>query len=281
MTDSKLWRSGLLIVTALGVFGCLENKDRKRAGVVAGAVASSAVMSPASGDVGIVEGVVVIEGDPAPPEQGLDARITSDCAEAHKTYDLLFREGSGRRVADVFVGVTGYQGTPGERQGSVPVVGRGCAWDKRTYALKFGQHLAVKSGDAKPYVPALVGTKSAASLVAVPNGDEVPVFAKGPGMYLLVDEMRNFAQATVLVVRFPTFDVTGLDGKFHIEGVPVGKSKISAMLPTVNLKAEQEITVSKSTTTRVELKLKFDAAEFAARKATSVRAPGAAGAPAS
>lgn len=271
MTCSKLSRVGLLLVAVSCLLGCLESSDKKKR--VAG---TNAPLSHPSADTGIVEGVVIMEGDPASTQEGLAARIPNDCPDAMKNYGLVFREGPGRTAADVFVGVTGYQGRAGEKTDVIPVTARGCAWDRRTYGLFAKQHLMVKSADERPYVPALFGSKTAASLVAVPHGDAVPVFTKGPGMYVLVDEMRNFTQATVLVVDYSTFDVTGLDGKFHIEGVPIGVSKVSAYLPTANLTVEQKITVTKNTTTRVELKLRFDATAYAAAataSAASARMP--------
>jgi hypothetical protein len=274
MSHSKRSRCGLLTLVGLCLIGCLESANKKK-NAAASTDSSGNAAVVAKGDTGAVEGTVTMEGDPASVQPDLAARIPSDCAEATQTYSLVFREGVGRRVADVFVGVTGYQGTPGERRAVVAVNARGCTWDRRTYGMTPQQKLAVKSLDQRPYVPVLFGAKAGASLVAVPGGDAVSVYPKGPGMYVLVDEMRNFIQATVLVVKYPTFDVTGLDGKFRIDGVPVGTASVSAFLPTVNLNATQQITVSKNTTTTVNLKLRFDAAAFtnhaaAAALATSV-----------
>lgn len=273
MTQSLLARSPVIMLLVLCSFatGSACNKKPKEmtpAGE-ASAVASGAVVIPAKGDTGVVEGTVTMEGDPAAIQSDLAARVPTDCAEALKMYNLVFREGPGRRVADVFVGVTGYPGTPGEKRGPVTVSARGCAWDRRTYGLTVEQHLAIQSADHRPYVPKLFGANSGASLVAVPRGEAIPVYPKGPGMYVLVDQMRNFVQSTVLVVKFPTFDVTGLDGKFRIADVPIGKSKISAYLPTVDLNVEQTVTVAKRSTTRVDLKLRFDAAAYAAQAAAA------------
>jgi hypothetical protein len=272
MDSSKLSRYGLLTLVGVCLAGCLESSNKKKSPTVS-TESSSNVLVAAKGDTGTVEGTVTMEGDPAAVQPDLASRVPNDCAEATQTYSLVFREGAGRRVADVFVGVTGYQGTPGERRGEVAVNARGCAWDRRTYGITPEQKLAVKSLDHRPYVPSLFGAKTGASLVAVPGGEAVPVYPKGPGMYVLVDEMRNFIQATVLVVKFPTFDITGLDGKFRIDGVPVGTADVSAFLPTVNLNAAQKVTVRKDATTTVNLKLRFDAAAFATRSAAAASAP--------
>lgn len=249
--------------------GCIEGK-KKDVGRQASAVGSVAAASKTVGETGTVEGTVTIEGDAAPVQPGLGARVPPECSAALGTYNLLFREGPGRAVADVFVAVTGYAGNAAEKTAPVPVTARGCAWDRRTYGLMPKQSLEVKSADALPYLPQLFGANARASMVAVPGGNAVTVYPqKGPGMYVLVDQMRNFTQATVLVVRFSTFDVTGTDGKFRIEGVPVGTSKLSAFLPAVNLRSEQPITVTKNQTTRVDLKLRFDAAAYAQSAASN------------
>lgn len=272
MTYSKLLRTSLLLVTVSTLFGCFEGRDKKKnpVGVTA---ASANALRQVRADTGIVEGVVIMQGDPAAIQTGLERRIPKECPDALKTYGLVFREGPGRKVADAFVGVTGYRGNAAEKTGAVLVTGRGCTWDSRTYGMTPSQSLMVKSGDNLPYVPVLLNNKSPASLVAVPGGDAVPVNpTRGPGLYVLFDEMRNFTQATVIVWSHSTFDVTGLDGKFRIEGVPVGASKLSAFLPTADLTVEQQITVTKNTTTRVELMMHFDAAVYAA-KTTDGRAP--------
>jgi hypothetical protein len=212
--------------------------------------------------VGIVEGTVVIEGDPAPVIDADAQKIPADCDQARVVYPPLFREGPGRTLADVFIAVTGYKGVAKEKTEPLPVEIKGCAFDSRTYALQIGQHFLVKSGDLRPYLPDLFGAKAKSTLVAMPNGSAVPVFHRGSGQYVLVDDMRIFAQATVLVVDYPTFDVTGLDGKFRIEGVPEGTAKVSALLPAAKLDSTQQIDVQAGKVTTVQLKVRFDAAQF-------------------
>jgi hypothetical protein len=166
----------------------------------------------------------------------------------------------------VFVGVTGYRGNARQKAGPVEVEAKGCAFSTRTIALTKSQHVAVKSGDERSYVPSLFGARSKATLVAVPHGNPVPVYHRGAGQYVLVDDMRIFAQATVLVVDYPTFDVTKLDGKFRIEGVPAGSVEVSAFLPAANLNVTKKVTVERNRVVQVPLILKFDAATFKAAR---------------
>lgn len=269
MYRSTILRTSALFLAACSTLSCIEGKKKPGGSQSSSGSPAAAAVRPV-GDTGTVEGTITMEGDPAPVQPGLAERVPTECPNALAAYNLLFREGTGRKVADVFVGVTGYSGAAAEKAAPVQVSARGCTWDRRTYGLTAKQYLQVKSADSLPYLPQLFGANAGASLVAVPGGSAVSVYPhKGAGMYLLVDQMRNFTQATVLVVKFSTFDVTGLDGKFRIEGVPVGTSKLSAYLPTVNLRSEQSITVSKDKTTQIDVKLRFDAAAFAQSAAAS------------
>jgi hypothetical protein len=216
--------------------------------------------------VGTIDGTVFIEGDPPLVIDAQTQKIPADCDAARTMYPPLFREGPGRTLADVFVGITGYQGQAEPKTAPVKIEAKGCAFPSRTFGLTKEQHFEIKSGDERSYVPSLFGAKSKAMLVAVPHGSAVPVFHRGPGQYVLVNDMQIFAQATALVVDYSTFDVTGMDGKFHIVGVPAGDSELSAYLPAAKLSTSQKVKVSRNQTTTVTLKLRFDAAAFQAAR---------------
>lgn len=227
-----------------------------------------------AGPVGNVVGSVSIVGDPSPvdPER---TSIPADCLAARETYKHAFREGIMRSVADVFVAVTGYKGYLPAREDVSTVAASGCAFDTRTVGLTFGQALDIVSKDRRAYVPELLGSRATAQLVVTPGGDPIRLYPDRPGRYVLVDSMRTFATADVLVVAYRTFDVTGLDGKFEIKDVPVGKVKLSALLPQTMLTTEREITVEAGKTTNIDLELKFDEKVYAEQleKAKSRPAP--------
>lgn len=214
---------------------------------------------PYSGPTGTVAGTVVISGDKAPPSDELE-KIPDDCLSAREMYRERFREGMLRSAADVFVAVTGYSGYVPAKDDNRVVSARGCAFETRTVGLTYGQGLEVASKDSRGYVPELLGAHAAAQMVATPGGKPVKLYPGKPGRYVLVDSMRTFAKAEVFVVAYATFDVTGMDGKFEIRGVPVGKAKLDALLPSVMLNAHQEITVEAGKTTDVDLELSFDRA---------------------
>lgn len=228
-----------------------------------------------AGPVGHVAGSVSLSGDPTPvdPERGA---IPADCLAARETYKHSFREGIMRSVADVFVAVTGYNGYLPAREDAITVNASGCAFDTRTVGLTFGQALDIVSKDRRPYVPELLGSRAKAQLVVTPGGDPVRLYPERPGRYVLVDSMRTFATAEVLVVAYRTFDVTGLDGKFEIKDVPVGKVKLSALLPEAMLTTEREITIEAGKTTNVDLELVFDQKLYSEQLAKAKRPPAAA-----
>jgi hypothetical protein len=214
------------------------------------------------GASGAIEGTVTITGD-APPDMlpYLD-KIPPDCEIGKQIYGKLFREGPGRTVADVLVAATGYKGYLRASSDHVRLDARNCGWAKKTVALTFGQRIEVQSKDARPYIPQLLGGTPGALLVAVPRGEPVPVFPQEPGHYVLIDAMRLYSKADVFVVRYPTFDVTGEDGHYRIEGIPIGPVTVSALLPSTSGTASRQVTVVANETTKLDLAIAFSAASF-------------------
>ncbi len=231
--------------------------------------------APYSGPTGTISGTVTITGDTAPDMPEVLAAIPADCASAKDTYGKLFREGANRGVADVVVGVTGYAGYVPEDTPAQAADASGCAWSSRTYVLTFGQSLDVRSRDSRPYVPDLMGANLKAQLVALPRGEAIHLYPEQPGRYQLTDSMRLFMLANVVVVKFPTHAVTGIDGHFVVPHVPVGKVKLSALLPATMAITEKDVEVHAGELVEVPLTLSFD------RKAWNAQGTGAAHAPAS
>ncbi len=265
------------VLTCLGSFttACKSNASNKGPRATA---SGSASVSPAyQGPTGSVEGVVLMEGDLPPIMESIQSKIPEDCAEAKDKFSRLFREGPGRTVADAFVAVTGYQGNVVDSAPAQLVEARGCAWDRRTIGVYAPQRLDVRSLDERAYVPELMGATTSSMLVAVPKGEAVPVTTRGVGHYVLLDAMRNFNKADVFVVRYPTFAVTRLDGRFQIPNIPVGSAKVHAFLPMVGLRAESAVTVTPGASSRLVLRLKFDLTRYeASQKSSSAPKPSAA-----
>ena len=212
-----------------------------------------------SGPTGTIFGVVRVTGDTAPEQPEVVKRLPlGKCVAAHKMYSKLFREGPGRTLADALVAVTEYKGLVLPKESLVPMLGRDCAFDSRTYALTFGQGLSLSSRGTETYTPDLVGTNPGALLLAIPGGNPVNIFPPKPGYYQVVDRSHPFNGASVYVLGYPTVDVSGIDGRFEVTGVPVGRAKVSALLPQTNTSISKEIEVIAGERTETELVLTFD-----------------------
>lgn len=222
-------------------------------------------LTPYAGPTGTISGVVKVTGD-APVEHADVLRaIAPDCGPfASATYGKTPREGADRTAADVLVAVTGYDAFVPAKGAERVVRGSGCAWEARTIALMFGQTLRIGAGDNRAYVPDLLGQRMPAQLFAMPGAEPVSLPPRKPGRFTLVDSMRLYSKADVFVVPYPTFAVTGTDGKFEISGVPVGKVKVNALLPATMAVAEQEVTVKAGETVELAFSLAFDAKAFKA-----------------
>ena len=232
------------------------------ASAMTSAAASTAASAPKpyAGPTGTLTGVVRIKGAESPRTK---FNYPKECRGAEATYGHLFRKGLDGELADALVAVHGYEGFVPPKDKAISVTIKDCAYSARTVAMTDGQHLEVKNLDgATSYIPHLDGARSAAVLVAVPKGDPVKLYSRGPMRYWLRDQMgRQFMVADVFHFRYSTTSVTGLDGRYRIEGIPVGKVKVSVLVPALNMKTfdkDKEFEIKKGENT-FDLELEFDA----------------------
>lgn len=233
-----------------------------------------------AGRTGVVRGVITATGDVAPVATAHLQQIKGDCPEAREIYGRLFREGMLRGLADVLVAVTGYEGYVPAKEPKQVIAARGCAFSTRTVALTFGQTLEIVSKDREAYVPNLLGSRMKAQLLALPGGAGSTVYPPEPGHYLLTDDIKLFMMADVFVVKYSTYDVTGLDGKYEIAGIPVGKARISALLPATGAVVERDIEIKADTPLELPLELPFDAKAAEARRLAALASASASAPPA-
>src|SRR5690606_18305330 len=139
----------------------------------------------------------------------------------------------------------------------------------RTIAMSLGQTLSVKNVGKETHTPQLLGLQSPALLLAIPGGDPIEFTPKKLGQYQLVDRTHRHAFADVIGMTFSTVDVTGLDGKFEITGVPAGKAQLSALLPITGQTLERDIEVPAGRAIEVNLEFEFDAARDGAKASAS------------
>jgi hypothetical protein len=299
--------SALFVSLALALFGagCRRNATP---GAAASASASVAPLPPApvasglpgdplrtsqvvnpkgepayDGPSGGVRGTVTISGDPPPTMDALLAKIPDKCAAARQAYAPMFREGLMRSLGDALVAVTGYQGYVPEREPSVTIEAKDCVFSARTVALTYGQSLRLVSRDRDAYVPVLLGSPQPAQLLAMPGGSGTELYPSHPGRFMLSDSIKVFMFADVFVLKYATHAVTGLDGRYEIQGIPSGEVKVSALLPSTGTSAERTVTISAGKTVEVNLELTFDEKKHKSREAgasgaagSTQRAPGSA-----
>jgi hypothetical protein len=217
-------------------------------------------LPPYTGPTGSVEGTVTVTGDPARATPNDFSR----CPDAEKTWGHAFREGPSlddsatgpRPLADAVVVVTGYSGfyMP-EKTDAKEVRIERCAPTTRTVTMTFGQRLEVKNLSNDFWTPMLEPGASIVLTMATPNGDPAKFYPKKPGRYLLTDRDRRYASVDVYAFLHPLHASTALTGYYRIDGVPVGKLKVSTMHPHIEGKAEREITVSPGVVHKVDLVL--------------------------
>jgi hypothetical protein len=190
---------------------------------------------PYDGPKGSVEGVIRVTGD-APAKR--DFTIPFECGEAYATYGKVFREGNDRTLADAMVAVTGYDAYIPPPSDVYPISIHGCAYDRRTLVLTYGQRIEVSNRDGKQsYLPTLDGSNTPAQLLAMPKGDAVKLYPLEVGHYALREggiKGGAWMYADVFVLQYTTHAVTGLDGRYRISGIPAGKMKVSVYVPSID-----------------------------------------------
>lgn len=212
--------------------------------------------TPYAGPKGTLKGKVRMEGDPAPPT---NLKFPDRCREAPATYGKLFRVGLDGALADAMVAVTAYNGFVPASGPAAKVPIRGCAPNKRTVVMTFGQRLEVANRDKlEPYIPYLDGARTVAGIVAVPGGEPIKLYPNQPGRYMLRDQMPSGLLADVYVLKYATHDVTDLGGEFEIRDIPVGKVRVDVLLPVLGKGDGREIDIKEGVNT-ADFTLKFDA----------------------
>jgi hypothetical protein len=215
---------------------------------------------PYSGPSGTIKGVITISGDPPPLTK---FSYPKECEGAAGVYGKLLRVGQDGQLADAIVAVTDYGPHYVKPTSDVVKVNiKNCAFSTRSIALTDGQHIEIQNDDLMTtYLPHLDGARMPATIVAVPRGPVVKVYSRGRGRYWLRDQMtRDFMVAHTFHFPYATTDVTGLDGRYKVNGVPVGNAKINVLLPqTKTMKSLSKEIEVKEGENIVDLELTFDA----------------------
>lgn len=215
-------------------------------------------LPPHAGPTGGVRGVVRATGDAPARLPRILSKIEQGCTRSADTFGVVFREGKDRALADVLVAVTGYEGYVPTEGSEVVVEGEGCAWDRRTVVMTYGQRVRIVGKDKRAYVPEILGQPTPAQLFVMPSAPSVDISPRQPGRFKLVDSMRLYNIAELFVLPYATADVTDLSGEFEIERIPAGPVKVNAFLPQTGAVVEKEVTIKEGKVIELEFELPFD-----------------------
>ncbi|MEZ4300373.1 MAG: hypothetical protein R3B70_35840 [Polyangiaceae bacterium] len=222
-----------------------------------------------TGPTGTLRGTIRITGD-APPEVSVKLPSGACHGEAAATHSKLFRVGQDGTLADALVAVTGYKGYVPPDGEAEKITIHGCSFARRTVVATYGQRIEVSNLDkVESYMPYLDGAPAKAILVAVPGGDAVRLYPQQPGHFLIRDELPNeHLTADVFVLAYSTHDVTGLDGRYEIKGIPVGPVEVNAMLPSIHKSKGERIEIKPGDNV-LDLTLTYDAKTDRPKKGTT------------
>jgi len=214
-----------------------------------------------SGPTGSVEGRIRVKGPAAPKVDGMEF---SRCPEAESSYGHLFREGADlgngtRALGDAVVAVTGYSGYfIAEKAESKALVFDKCTLGTRTVTLTFGQRLDVTSTSKDLFAPALE-QQTGLALMAVGQGmPAIKLYPPRPGHFSLVDRLQHkYLFVDVYAFLHPLHTASNHEGRYRIDGVPVGKLTVNATHPAFRGEAHAEVDIKPSVVHTVDLELEY------------------------
>lgn len=211
-----------------------------------------------TGPTGAVEGTIVVKGDP--PIDRTFQKLPTGCEDAPRIHAPIYRAGPKGELADTLVAAIGYHGfvRPSREDKTINI--KGCSIEPAVIDISLGQRLLVGNLDKMPYMPQLPG-KAPVRRLALPGMSPVPMFLTQPGAYgmtWLAGALPGSDVPTVMVFVLPNaiHQVTNLDGKFRLTGIPVGKARITASHFGMD-EAFKDIEVTAGSETKLELTLTY------------------------
>jgi plastocyanin len=193
-------------------------------------------MTAATAFAGSVTGTIKFEGTP-PTMKAKDAELKADpvCA-AHKRDKPLTEEflvlGEGQTMANVLVEVI--SGLPAKEypvpKEPVIVTQEGCQYKPHVFAVMAGQPVKFLNPDGTMHNVNGTPKVNTPFNFGMPRDlkEKEVIFDKPEPMFPLNCSVHPWMRAYCAVVTNPYFAVTGLDGKFTIEGLEPGEYEIRA-----------------------------------------------------
>ena len=213
-----------------------------------------------TGPTGSIEGTISVRG-PASP------RVTRDykrCPDGESIYAPAFREGPPigphRALGDAIVAITGYEKFVPPKDDHVKIAFDGCGYTTRTALLTFGQRLEVLNKSTRQMIaPDIEGTPMVALMLVAPHStSSAKLYPPRPGRFRLIDRgVLGYISVDVYVMMQPLHAVSSTDGRFRIDGVPLGKVTVNAAHPAFSGDAESTVDVQPNVVHKVDLVLTY------------------------
>lgn len=210
------------------------------AAITAGARGSSQVAGPQAenrpaytltGEEGMVEGVITVEG--AVPPRPLVSKMESDpvCVSLNKggaqAEDIIVERG---RLADalVYVESATLDSYAFEPRPWTPALGhRRCRIAPRVLAMQAGQTLFIQNGDRTPHNPVFQTKVNPLFNKGLMPGQTFEIRYERPEpLFPVKCNQHPWERAFVAVLPHPFFAVTRRNGSFAIEGLPPGDYEV-------------------------------------------------------
>ena len=213
-----------------------------------------------SGPVGSVEGTITVTGA-APKQLALPVAERRKCnGDVAADASFAYREdgiGAGvRGLRDALVYAVGYEGIVFERNLEKHVSIKGCVFDQRTVDVTFGQALVVKNEDKIPLGPSLSKSETGVLSVAAPGGTARLYPAELGPLALGMRLGPSFARATVYVLPHPLHTTSEVNGRYRIDGIPVGaKINIRARHSAFSEESAHEVEIRGGVVSKLDLEL--------------------------
>jgi hypothetical protein len=183
-----------------------------------------------TGPTGVIEGTITVKGDP--PAMRTFQTLPKECEGAKAIHGPAYRAGPKGELADALIGVRTWTGYVRPSKDDKVITIKNCSIEPTVIDLSLGQRLMIGNVDAMPYMPQ-TAAKMIVRRLAIKDMSPVPLILTEPAAYGLTWLTGTLPGAdvptvTVFVIPNALHTVTGIDGKYRITGVPVGKAHISA-----------------------------------------------------
>ena len=123
-----------------------------------------------------------------------------------------------------------------------------CVSDPRVMQYASGMSEASTSGNVK-----------VALMMATPHGDAVRIYPKQAGRYHLVDHDRKYVIDDLMVFRHPLHAVTEVTGHYRVDGIPVGKMRVTVSHPQIqNAASTTDVDIQPGVVATVDLTLNYN-----------------------